>query len=94
MVSIAPRIPDSLLDELGRNDDDSLPIAELHRRLGKTAARLGVPQPSYERVRQIAHGRRNGRPAENTVFLLYQTGNSRPADTLVERLAELVRSAR
>ena len=93
MVPFAPRISQRLLDELERIDDDSRPIAELHRRLGRAAARLGLPQPSYERVRQLVGVRRSGGPS-GTLFVLYQSGGTFQPEMLVERLVELARSRR
>ena len=94
MVPLAPRIPQRLLDEFERIYDDALPIADIHRELGASAARLGFPRPSYERVRQLVRSRRNPPPTESTLFVLYQTGRTQPPNTLVEQLVELTRSAR
>lgn len=55
MVVIAPRIDCRLVAVLGRIDDPKRPIAETNRRLGRMAAELGFPKPSYEQVRVIVH---------------------------------------
>jgi len=58
----AARIPDRLLDALERIDDGKLPLAEISRRVGAEADRLGLTRPSYERVRQLIHESRELRP--------------------------------
>jgi hypothetical protein len=44
-----------LLDEVDRLAEQRMPIAEINRRVGTKAQRLGVTKPSYERVRQLVH---------------------------------------
>jgi len=44
-----------LLDEVDRLSEQRVPIAEINRRVGAKAQRLGVTKPSYERVRQLVH---------------------------------------
>jgi hypothetical protein len=44
-----------LLDEIDRLSEQSVPIAEINRRVGARAQRLGATKPSYERVRQLVH---------------------------------------
>src|SRR5437763_12103934 len=51
----APRISFRLLRTLERIDDPKLPIAEVNRRLGSEAWRLGLPRPSYQRIRVLVH---------------------------------------
>ena len=48
-----------LLDEVDDLSDLSVPIAEINRRVGDAAQRLGVTKPSYERVRQLVHEARD-----------------------------------
>lgn len=48
-----------LLDEVDRLSEQRLPIAEINRRIGVKALRLGVTKPSYERVRQLVHEARD-----------------------------------
>jgi hypothetical protein len=43
-----------LLEAIARFDDPALPIAEVSRRVGTEAARLGLFRPSYERVLDVA----------------------------------------
>ena len=53
MTASAPRYDLRLIRAIRRLDDESLPIAEVWRRVGATAARIGVPRPSYVHVRRI-----------------------------------------
>jgi hypothetical protein len=48
-----------LLDEVDALAEGSMPIAEINRRVGAKAQRLGVTKPSYERVRQLVHEARD-----------------------------------
>jgi len=63
---MAPRLDRRLLEAIVRLDDPSTPIAELHRSLREPAARLGVPRPSYECVRQLVHDARRERERKRT----------------------------
>ena len=53
MPASAPRYDRRLVRAIRRLDDESLPIAEVWRRVGEVAGRLGVPRPSYVHVRRI-----------------------------------------
>jgi len=53
MPQSAPRYDPRLVRAIRRLDDESLPIAEVWRRVGTYAERLGVPRPSYAHVRRI-----------------------------------------
>ena len=70
MLAFAPRIPQRLLVALGRLDDPGLPFAEINRRLGAEAARLGLPRPSYQRVRELLHQLRRLRRGPTTAQVL------------------------
>jgi hypothetical protein len=50
-----------LLEVIVRLDDPSASMAEIHRRTREHAARLDVPRPSYECVRQLLHAARRER---------------------------------
>jgi hypothetical protein len=50
-----------LIAALRRLDDGELPVAELNRRLGSVAERLGLAQPSYQCVRLLVRDLRAGR---------------------------------
>ena len=73
MLSFAPRIPRRLLDEIERQSQRTVPIAEMNRCVGRAASRMGVYRPSYERVRVLVHTarrlRRQGRASVTTVAL-------------------------
>jgi hypothetical protein len=55
MYSAAPRLDRRVLALIARVDDHSLPIADTYRRVREGCADLGIPRPSYERVRQHVH---------------------------------------
>jgi hypothetical protein len=52
-TTFAPRFSRRLLDAIVRLDDRRVPIAEVNRRVGAAAERLGCPRPSYQRVRVL-----------------------------------------
>jgi hypothetical protein len=60
-VQFAPRIDPRILRALSKLDDPDESIAESRRRLGEVARELGLPRPSYERVRQLVHLHRRSR---------------------------------
>ena len=76
----APRISPRLLAALERLDDETVPIAEVSRRLGREAQRLGLPRPSYQRVRVLVHELRAERTPEPGVggLLLEVAVRARP----------------
>jgi len=91
MASSAPRLDVRLiaaLEHLLR--DESVPVAELNRRLGAVAEALLLPRPSYERVRLIVRDRRSGRYALPSAgeILLEIAARGRPADDLLKLLAD------
>ena len=53
MVASAPRYHERLLWAIRRLDDESLPIAEVCRRVGAYAEGHGMARPSYVHVRRI-----------------------------------------
>jgi hypothetical protein len=55
VTTSAPRIRPPLLEALARHDDPRVPIAEVCRRVGAEADRLGLTRPSYERIRELVH---------------------------------------
>jgi len=55
----APRYDRRLLGAIRRLDDESLPIAEVWRRVGAAAEKIGVPRPSYVHVRRIVVSERD-----------------------------------
>jgi hypothetical protein len=70
MVVIAPRIDSRLVAALVRIDDGKRPIAETNRRLGRVAAELELPKPSYEQVRVTVHAIRRERRGPGVGALL------------------------
>jgi len=44
-----------LLDEIERQSQRTVPIAEMNRCVGRAADRMGLYRPSYERVRVLVH---------------------------------------
>ena len=79
-----------LLDEVEALSEQSLPIAEINRRVGAKAQKLGVTRPSYERVRQLVHEarelRRGWTPAtEIFVDVATRTRSPRAYEELITR---------
>jgi hypothetical protein len=88
MPACAPRISPRLLDALVRVDNRSLPIAEVSRRVGAEADRLGLPRPSYERVRVLVHELRRLRRGPSTASILVDVAlRARPPAALIDHLA-------
>jgi hypothetical protein len=90
VLSFAPRIPLRLLDEIERQSQRSVPIAEINRCVGEAAAAMGLCRPSYERVRLLVHEarwlRKGGPPAISTIArdVAFRV---RPPEALFLRLA-------
>jgi hypothetical protein len=77
-----------LVAELDRIDDGRLPIAEVNRRLGRAADRLGLPRPSYERVRVLVHELRATQRRPSTLELVVGISmRTRPPDALVVQIS-------
>lgn len=90
MTASGPRISPRLLAELERVDADDLPIAEVARRVGLAAARLGLAQPSYERVRELVHEARRRRGRRTTAdAALRVILRADPPSAFVDHLAGL-----
>jgi hypothetical protein len=51
VYAAAPRLEDQFIKAIVLLDDRDAPIAETYRRLRGLAEQMGVPRPSYERVR-------------------------------------------
>jgi hypothetical protein len=54
-VQVAPRLSPRLLDFIEMVSARQVPIAEINRLVGAEAERLGLPRPSYQRVRVLVH---------------------------------------
>ena len=87
MPAQAPRIGATLLAGIERLDDDSLPIAEVNRRVGALASHLDLVRPSYEQIRVLVHEhRRRGLAPTAGQILLEVAVRSRPPEALLELL--------
>jgi hypothetical protein len=90
VLIFAPRISFRLLQTLDRIDDPDLPIAEVNRRLGAEAWRLGLPRPSYQRVRVLVHQLRRirARKGPSTGEVLFDIAvRARPPQALIDHLS-------
>ena len=54
-MQFAPRLSPRLLDFIETVSARRIPIAEINRLVGAEAERLGLPRPSYQRVRVLVH---------------------------------------
>jgi len=90
VLIFAPRISVRLLQTLDRIDAPELPIAEINRRLGAEAWRLGLPRPSYQRVRTLLHQLRRirARKGPGTTEILFDIAlRARPTEALLDHLS-------
>jgi hypothetical protein len=87
-VTFAPRLSPKLLGAIVRLDDRRLPIAEVNRRVGRAAWKLGLPKPSYQRVRELVHAARAIRRGRTTARVLFDIATRmRPPAALVDHLS-------
>jgi hypothetical protein len=83
----APRIGSLLLAAIERLDDDTVPIAEVNRRVAALASHLGFTRPSYEQVRVLVHEhRRRGLEPSAGQILLDVAFRSKPPEALLQLL--------
>jgi hypothetical protein len=88
--AFAPRISPRLVETIVRLDDRSVPIAEICRRVGREAERLGLHRPSYQRVRVLVHEARRIRRGPSTSSVLVDVAfRARPPEAIVDHLAGL-----
>jgi hypothetical protein len=88
VLAFAPRISPRLLQALARLDDRRLPIAEINRRLGAEAERLGLRRPSYQRVRELVHQLRRFRRGPSTGQVLFEISmRARPPGALLDHVS-------
>jgi hypothetical protein len=88
VLAFAPRISPKLLRALDRIDDRWLPIAEINRRLGAEAERLGYPRPSYQRVRELLHQLRRMRRGPTTASVLLEVAlRARPPEAFLDHVS-------
>jgi len=92
MYAAGPRVERRFLDGVAKLDDRSLPIAETYRRTRDLAEQMGIPRPSYERLRVHVHAtRRREEERRRTRELVFQLAyNTRPANEVLPELLRLV----
>jgi len=89
VTAAAPRIGPTLLAAIERLDDESIPIAEVHRRVAALASHLGFFRPSYEQVRVLVHEhRRRGLAPTAGQILLEVLLKTRPPQALLDLLED------
>jgi hypothetical protein len=92
VYAAGPRLERRFLEGVTRLDDRSVPIAETYRRIRDLAEQLGVPRPSYERVRlhlRAVRSRQDER-LRTRDLVLELAYNTRPADAVMRDLLELL----
>jgi hypothetical protein len=92
MYAAGPRVEERFLEHVVRLDDRSVPMAETYRQIRALAAQMGIPRPSYERVRQHLRSTRL-REHERTrarTLALELAYNTRRADLVVADLLALL----
>ena len=84
MTRSAPRLSPRLVEQIDRLDDGRMPLAELWRRVGAAADDLGLPRPSYERVRGLAQAARRRAAREHRLadILVDVAFRSRPPEAV------------
>jgi len=89
MTRCSARVDSRLVAALVRLDDSARPMAETHRRIGLIADELGVPRPSYERIRCLVRMHRR-RPLEPGIgeTLLDVALQRRPPESIIEAIVE------
>jgi hypothetical protein len=86
--NIAPRISPKLLEAIVRLDKRTVPIAETCRRVGANAERLGLPRPSYERIRELVHDARRLRRGPSTASVLLDVAfRARPPEAVLDHIS-------
>ena len=87
MAAAAPRIGATILAVIERLDDESVPIAEVHRRVAALASQLGYVRPRYQQTRVLVHEhRRTGLAPTADQILLEVALKTRPPQALLELL--------
>jgi hypothetical protein len=88
----AGRLTPQLAAELVAIDDGALSVAEVNRRLGEAAERLGLQRLSYERVRTLVRELRRSRlrlGPTTTEVLLDIAYRARPPQALLDHMLGL-----
>ena len=88
MLAFAPRFSPRLIDAIVRLDDRRIPIAEVNRRVGQEAERLGLRRPSYQRVRVLVHQLRRVRRQPTTAAVLLEVAvRARPPEAFLDHVS-------
>jgi hypothetical protein len=92
VYTAAPRVERKFLKRVAKLDDRAVPMAETYRRARDLALQMGIPRPSYERVRQHLHAarRREEERRRTRELILHLAYNTRPADQVVRELMGLL----
>jgi hypothetical protein len=73
MTASAPRYHPAIRAAVARLDDETVPIAEVVRRVADLAESLGLPRPNYTHVRRLVHDARRVRRARKELKELLRT---------------------
>jgi hypothetical protein len=88
VLAFAPRFSPRLIDAIVRLDDRMIPIAEVNRRVGEEAERLGLRRPSYQRMRVVVHQLRRVRKQPTTAAVLVEAAlRARPPEAFLEHVS-------
>jgi hypothetical protein len=89
VTRFAPRLSPRIVEAVVRLDDRRVPIAEVNRRVGLEAERLGLPRPSYQRVRELVHqSRRLQRVRPTTASVLIDVATrARPPEAFLDHVS-------
>jgi len=92
VYAAGPRLERRFLDGVSRLDDPTVPVAETYRRTRDLATQMGIPRPSYERLRLHlrAHRRREDERRRTRDLVFQLAYNTRPADAVVHDLLNLL----
>ncbi len=92
MTRSAARISPRLLDVLERAARGRTSFADIHREIATTAEGLGLPRPSYERVRVLVHQTRRAQRQPSTGTVLLEVAyRARPPDAVLDHLVGEIR---
>jgi hypothetical protein len=70
MASSSPRPSPRLVAEIDRLARRDFSFADINRRVGRKADALGLPRPSYESIRLLAHAARDRRAGPGTLEIV------------------------
>jgi hypothetical protein len=88
VLAFAPRFSPRLIDAIVRLDDRMVPIAEVNRRVGEEAERMGLRRPSYQRVRVLVHQLRRVRKQPTTAAVLFEVAaRARPPEAFLDHVS-------